>query len=142
MASEGLAAVRPARPDLERIRAVREALHDLTVANREQQPAPDAWRRIAGALSTAGYVACADGDRLTLVPRADSATEVFLAQLALICMRARDDGNLDRLKSCAHCEWTVYDHSKNRNGRWCAVCGGRHNARAYRLRKQGRGEAD
>jgi predicted RNA-binding Zn ribbon-like protein len=138
LASEALPAARPSRADLARIRAVREALHDLTVANRGQQPASDAWLRIAGALSTASYVVRADRDRLTLVPSADSATGVFLARLVLICMHARDDGTFDRLKSCAHCEWTVYDHSKNRNGRWCVVCGGRHNARTYRQRKQQR----
>lgn len=107
LASEALPEVRPSRPDLQRIRTVREALHDLTVANREQRPAPDAWRRIASALSTASYVVRVDQDRPTLAPRADSATVVFLARLVLICMRARDDGTFDRLKSCAHCECTV-----------------------------------
>jgi predicted RNA-binding Zn ribbon-like protein len=136
LAAESISAARPSRADLERIRAVREALHDLTVANRDQQPASGAWRRIAAALSTASYVVRADPDQLTLVPTAGSATGAFLARLALICMRARDDGTFDRLKSCSHCEWTVYDNSKNRNGRWCMVCGGRHNARTYRRRKR------
>ena len=136
LATESLAAVRPSRADLERIGIVRDALHDLTVANRERRPAPDAWRRIAGMLQQAAYVIAADDDGLVLVPRADAPVDAFLAHLALICGRARDDGTFGRLTSCAHCEWTLYDSSKNRNGRWCALCGGRHNARAYRQRQR------
>jgi predicted RNA-binding Zn ribbon-like protein len=136
LAREALPAARPSRADMERIRSVREAVHDLTIANRERRSATEAWRRIANALPRATYVLEFDGGALTLVPCGGSATEMFLARLALVCLRAAADGTLDRLKSCAHCQWTVYDHSKNRNGRWCVVCGGRHNARTYRQRKR------
>jgi len=135
LASEGIPAARPSRSDLRHVRAVRDALHDLTVANGQRRADPDAWRRVAGALTTATYVLEPDDDGPTLVPHAAAASEVFLAQVALICLRACDGGTFERLKACAHCEWTVYDHSKNRNARWCTVCGGRHNARTYRQRK-------
>ena len=135
LASEGLPAVRAGRDSIERVRSVREALHELTASNRERRPATDAWLRFARAVGKASFVLQPQADGLTLVPRARSATDVFLARLALICIRAAGDGTLDRLKACAHCEWTVYDSSKNRSGRWCGVCGGRHNARMYRQRK-------
>ena len=78
----------------------------------------------------------ASPDELRLLPAAPSRTATFLGELALICQQAADDGTLRRLKSCIHCQWTIYDASKNQSGRWCsmAICGSRHNARTYRQR--------
>ena len=48
------------------------------------------------------------------------------------------DGTFTRLGACenAHCQWIVFDHSKNRTNRWCSerACGGRARSQRYRDR--------
>jgi predicted RNA-binding Zn ribbon-like protein len=135
--SEGLPATRPNRDELARIVAFREALHTITVANQQKRQPAQAWAELADVVSEVTFQIRA-GDGLDLVADSPSRSMAFLGQLTLICERAQHDGTLRRLKSCSHCEWTIYDASKNQSGRWCSMnaCGGRHNARAYRRRKR------
>lgn len=138
LASEGRGPTAPTTAELATIVDFREALHDITMANQQRRGAPAAWKAISNTLAATKFTAQAADEGLRLVAVAKSMTEAFLGDLALICMAAGRDGRLIRLKSCAHCEWTIYDHSKNRSGRWCSMtaCGGRHNARTYRQRKR------
>ena len=134
--SEGLPATRPNRDALAKIVAFREALHTITVANQQKRPPAHAWAELADVVSEVTFqIRARDG--LDLVAVSPSRSMAFLGNLALICQRAHSDGTLRRLKSCSHCEWTIYDASKNQSGRWCSMnaCGGRHNARSYRQRK-------
>ena len=134
--SEGHPATGPDDDDLARVVAFREALHALTVANHQQQVTVDTWAALAAVLADVTFRIRADSAGLDLVAVSPSPAIAFLGDLALICRRAHDGGNLQRLKSCINCEWTIYDASKNQSGRWCSmnVCGGRHNARTYRQR--------
>ena len=136
--SEGRAATEPTVAELARVIAFRDAVHAITVANSQRELAIGAWADIADLIADVTFSLRARGDGLDLVAKSRSATAVFLGELALICRRAQDDGSLRRLKSCVHCEWTIYDASKNQSGRWCSmnVCGGRHNARTYRQRRR------
>jgi predicted RNA-binding Zn ribbon-like protein len=136
--SEGRTATKPSPADLARIIAFREALHAITVANSQHESTVGAWAELADRIADVNFDLHARRDGLDLVAHARSATAAFLGELALTCQRAQVDGTLRRLKSCANCEWTIYDASKNQSGRWCSmnVCGGRHNARAYRQRQR------
>lgn len=138
LVSEGRNPTRPTANDLAAIVAFRDALHTLTVAHQQHRPSPEAWDAIAVTLTDTVFVARAAGEGLELAATSPSPTAAFLGELALTCMHALRDDALRRLKSCAHCEWTIYDHSKNQSGRWCAMtaCGGRHNARSYRQRRR------
>jgi predicted RNA-binding Zn ribbon-like protein len=133
---EGRRPTRPNRRDLARIVAFREAIHAITRANQEQRVPHAALGDLADMVTDVSYRIRATPASLHLVPDAPTATAALLGELALICKRADDDGTLRRLKSCAHCQWTIYDASKNQSGRWCSmsICGTRHNARAYRKR--------
>ena len=138
LASEGRPRTNPTSDDLDIVAAAREAIHDITLGNQTGAPAPGAWSALAEALTGTTCRLVATSDRLALSASSPSATLAFLVELALTCMRARDEGTMQRLKSCAHCEWTIYDASKNQSGRWCSAsaCGGRHNARSYRRRRR------
>ena len=133
---EGRTPTRPSRHDLGRIVAFREALHAITRANQDRRVTYSELADVTDKVTDVGYRLRATPSGLELVPEAPTPSAVFLGELALICMRADDDGTLGRLKSCAHCQWTIYDASKNQSGRWCSmsICGTRHNARAYRQR--------
>jgi predicted RNA-binding Zn ribbon-like protein len=134
--SEGRRPTRPSRRDLVRIVAFREALHAITRANQEPRFTHAALADVADTVTDVGYRIRATPNGLQLMPEAPTPSAAFLGELALICKRADDDGTLRRLKSCANCQWTIYDASKNQSGRWCtmSICGTRHNARAYRKR--------
>jgi predicted RNA-binding Zn ribbon-like protein len=69
------------------------------------------------------------------------ALDVTLGHIVSIVIDSRRDGSWTRLKACRHCQWVVFDPSKNRSSRWCSMnaCGGRHNAREYRRRQRSAG---
>ena len=62
--------------------------------------------------------------------------DVFLVTVLAAIHTAMGDETWHRLKACKHCEWVVYDHSKNNSASWCSdkACGSRQRARQYRLR--------
>lgn len=125
--------------DLERARAVREAIRDLIEADG---PAGD------GPLEPLRQLAA--GHRATLTLAKDGAIAVEnsrrgglddgLFELLLIIQRAQQDGTWSRLKICANdeCRWAFFDRSRNQQGSWCemAVCGNRHKNRELRARRR------
>lgn len=64
--------------------------------------------------------------------------EQFIGSLAVAIVAARATDEWERLKACGHCRWVVFDHSKNRSGRWCSVsaCGGRIKVQRHRARRR------
>jgi hypothetical protein len=92
------------------------------------------------------------GDRLTLFAESLPVTfsfpdgvryvrlggdiDVFLVTVLATVHTATGDRTWGRLKACKHCEWVVYDHSKNNSTSWCTerACGSRQRARQYRQR--------
>ena len=135
-AGEDLPTTRPSADDLARVVAFREALHEITRGTDRPLFHAHAWRALVDAVDNVTFRLAVGREELDLVTQSPSPTSRILGGLALICRRAHDDETLRRLKSCSHCEWAIYDTSKNNSGRWCSmyVCGGRHNARAYRRR--------
>ena len=62
-----------------------------------------------------------------------------LARMLVPVAQASADGSWERVKACRDddCQWTFYDSSRNRSGRWCdmAVCGNRTKVRVYRSKQ-------
>jgi predicted RNA-binding Zn ribbon-like protein len=117
--------------ELERARALREALRALVLANNGatlDQPALELVNAAAA--------------RLPLQLAADGALRVGVACDALdgvvaIALGAMLDGSWSRLKACRNCCWSFYDYSPNRSATWCSMqlCGNRTKTRAYRHRR-------
>ena len=61
-----------------------------------------------------------------------------IARLLGLVYDAMRMGTWERLKICRNdeCQWSFYDHSRNRSGAWCtmAVCGNRMKGRTFRAR--------
>ncbi|MDX6451036.1 MAG: hypothetical protein QOH16_1085 [Gaiellaceae bacterium] len=118
--------------ELERARALREALRALVLANNGaaiDQPALELVNDTAGRL------------QLQLGP--DGCVQVGAGRDALdgvvaIALGAMLDGTWPRLKACRNCCWSFYDYSPNRSATWCSMqlCGNRKKTRAYRSRRR------
>ncbi|MEQ4299854.1 ABATE domain-containing protein [Plantactinospora sp. B6F1] len=124
--------------DLDRARALREALRDLVaVHNRlpaNVDAATDEVNRATARARLAPRIDAAGSSQL--VPQTHGV-DAALGKIIAAVHRAINDGTWVRLKACerGHCRWTFYDASRNRSGRWCsmAVCGSREKSqRAYR----------
>jgi predicted RNA-binding Zn ribbon-like protein len=128
---EGADPLHASRAGLVRVIALREALHDLVVANAAAADDPVAWRALSEAAGDLSFRVVVERDEPRLQVRG-SALDVTAV------MAARADGSWARLKACRNCHWVVFDPSKNRSSRWCSMtaCGGRHNAREYRRRQR------
>ena len=120
--------------ELERARALREALRALVLANNGA--ALDQT-----ALELVNDVAA----RLPLQLGADGHVSVGTGRDALdgvvaTALGAMLDGSWSRLKACRNCCWSFYDYSPNRSGTWCSMqlCGNRKKTRAYRSRRRSR----
>ncbi|HZB42589.1 MAG TPA: CGNR zinc finger domain-containing protein [Ilumatobacter sp.] len=140
LTSEGCVPVHASRAELVRITELRESLHRLVVANAGGVDDPDAWDSLAAAAADVSFRVVRTRDAIELQPTG-SAVDVLIGRLVATVLAARGDGSWARLKACRHCHWAVYDPSKNRSSRWCSMtaCGGRHNAREYRRRRQSAG---
>ncbi len=136
LASEGEPGVDATGSGLRRIIAVRDVLHALAVVNAGGPPDPGGWSQLAELLAPTRVGFAVVGPSLVTVPMGDGV-DALLGDLGLIVTRSLHDGTWERVKACQRCCWVVYDPSKNGSVRWCSMraCGGRHNAREYRLRK-------
>ena len=116
--------------DLERVRAVREALRVLLLSHNGE-PVD------AGALATLNALAAMVAVRFGPEPRLAGAEPV--GRVLAIVATATADGTWERLKTCPadDCRWAFYDYSRNHSRTWCSmsVCGNRAKARTYRARQ-------
>ena len=119
--------------ELERARALREALRALVLGNNELATddgalavVNEAAERLTPRVGTDGTVALAGEDALDAV--------------LAVALGAMLDGSWRRLKACRNCHWSFYDYSPNRSATWCSMqlCGNRKKTRAYRTRKLAR----
>jgi predicted RNA-binding Zn ribbon-like protein len=118
--------------EVERARALREALRALVLANNGaaiDQPALELVNAAAA--------------RLPLQLGADGSLGIGEGRDALdgvvaIALGAMLDGTWSRLKACRNCCWSFYDYSPNRSATWCSmqICGNRKKTRAYRSRRR------
>jgi predicted RNA-binding Zn ribbon-like protein len=120
--------------ELERARALREALRALALSNNGAALDPAALElvnttaaRLPLQLGTDGHLQVAAGD--------DPLDGVVATALGAML-----DGSWARLKACRNCCWSFYDYSPNRSATWCSMqlCGNRKKTRAYRSRRAGR----
>jgi predicted RNA-binding Zn ribbon-like protein len=122
--------------DLERARAVREALRALLSANNGEPVSGDPLAVLADAAEKARLTI--DFQRPALVARGSGVDDV-LGRVLVAAFLAMADGCWARLKCCRDtgCGWAFYDYSRNRSASWCSMqlCGNRTKTRAYRARK-------
>jgi len=127
--AEGAEPVAASPAALDRIVAVRDAIRAVIVDGAGTAPLLATCAGVRFEPFVANHV-------LQLAP-AGTPIERLVGRLLLAIISASGDGSWRRLKACQHCQWIVFDPSKNASSRWCSMsaCGGRHNARQYRLRR-------
>jgi len=118
--------------ELERARALREALRVLVLANNGAALEEPAVARVNTAAARLPLQLGTDG-RLHV-----GATDDALDGIVAIVLEAMLDGSWGRLKACRNCCWSFYDYSPNRSATWCSMqlCGNRKKTRAYRSRRR------
>lgn len=133
-----------AAKDIERVRAVRNALREVATSIAEHR-APR-----AAALNTVNRALHAR-QVIELVPAPDGCSvdhrhvgdpiDDALARLAEPLVSELTGGHPERIRVCASdtCEWIFYDASRTGRRRWCdmATCGNRAKAARYRARTKG-----
>ncbi|MFZ0249640.1 MAG: CGNR zinc finger domain-containing protein [Acidimicrobiales bacterium] len=138
---EAAGLLRTADVDLTGVRAFREAIRGLLVANSGEAgvgPGDLAVLRAQAARVCPGFVVLDDG-ALQLLPRPDDGLGFLAATVLLVIRDAQRDGTWARLKACRNpeCHWAFYDRSHAGRGAWCdmAVCGNRIKNRKLRTRR-------
>ena len=143
LAERGLSSEDATATDLERTRALREALRSLLVANAGEGLDDGVVERLneIAAAAEVGLAFAEDGSA-RLASRAEGVAAAH-GELLAIVHGAMVDGTWPRLKACRHCTWAFYDYSKNRSATWCSmkICGNRLKTRAYRARHPRGGSA-
>jgi len=118
--------------ELERARALREALRALVLENNGFPPDEDAHAVVDRAIGRLSLRVGARG-RLRMEGGADALDAVVRS-----AVEAMLDGSWGRLKACRNCAWSFHDYSPNRSAAWCSMqlCGNRTKTRAYRRRRK------
>ena len=117
--------------ELDRARALREALRALVLSNNGAVVDSDALELVNVAAARLPLQLEADG-RLRVGEGRDA-----LDGIVSVALGAMLDGTWPRLKACRNCCWSFYDYSPNRSATWCSMqlCGNRKKTRAYRRRR-------
>lgn len=143
-AEHGLPGLSFGPAELDRCRAVREALRDACHAHAHpgtELPA-HAAEVLADAFGRAPLVVAFDHTGAATVTAAPGLTgaDALIAQLAAGIATGVANRTWPRLKACtaAGCRWVYYDHSPAGRGRWCTMqlCGSRAKVRNLRRRQQ------
>jgi predicted RNA-binding Zn ribbon-like protein len=124
-----------------RLRALREALRALVIANHGGPPEPAALDVVRAAARTAPLRVALDADgRTALAAEPDGAAGAAATLLAIV-HEAQLTGRWPRLKACRSCEYAFFDRSRNRSAAWCAmaICGNRTKNRSYYRRRTASG---
>jgi predicted RNA-binding Zn ribbon-like protein len=127
--------------DLDRVRAVREALRAMLVHNAGGPPPNKSAMTVLRGVAEGGTARADLGDDGAVRLGAHGkAVRDRLVELLLIIRDAQRDGTWARLKACANdeCQWAFYDRSRNHGGTWCemAACGNKLKNRAFRARSR------
>jgi predicted RNA-binding Zn ribbon-like protein len=122
------------RNDVERICLVRDLLHGSLSRDAAQRESALAD---LDAISRDVPLHVRFGEGVTL-ESAGRGCDRMIGQVLIAVRNAVADGSWRRLKSCRHCAWVYFDHSKNASGNWCSTtaCGARQKAAAYRRRQK------
>ncbi|MFI0264164.1 CGNR zinc finger domain-containing protein [Streptomyces sp. NPDC017056] len=130
--------VTPARPaDVERARAVREAVYELITARRLGEAFGD---RALDVLNGAARKPTAAPQLTNAGRRTDASSEEALSAVARQAVELLSGQDVPLLKECGNPECTrVYiDRSRGMRRQWCGMesCGNKIKAAAYRARKK------
>lgn len=129
---------------LERVKALRELLHDtLTATEAQRVPAAAVLEALSDQL--AGWYAhgrlIKTDDAYQWIYAGDDDLERVLWEIARAVARLLTSARLARVRACAagDCGWWFLDDSKNRSRRWCdmKICGNREKLRRFRARSDG-----
>lgn len=135
LAEEGTTA---SEKDLERTRALREALRAFLYANSGGELDPKAPVVLDEAVKRADLRLRFYSDGAAGLMSSSEGVDGAHGRLLTIVAEAMRAGTWGRLKACRSddCRWAFFDGSKNRSRAWCsmAVCGNRAKARAFRER--------
>ena len=119
--------------DAARLRALREAIRSLVIANVEGRPDVAATDILQRESRTAPLTVSVDSDGRTHLRADRPGTDGAIATLLSILHEAQLTGEWQRLKGCRQCGYAFFDRSKNRSAAWCtmSICGNRTKNRAY-----------
>jgi predicted RNA-binding Zn ribbon-like protein len=125
--------------DLGRVRALRESLRAMLLANNGETVEPAGLMPLREAAERARLrTTFSPEGSLDLAP-ARSGLSGFEARLLLAIERLQSHGAWPRLKACTEdeCQWAFFDTTRNHSRTWCSmdVCGNREKTRRYRERK-------
>ncbi|MFD7668726.1 CGNR zinc finger domain-containing protein [Streptomyces sp. NPDC059788] len=131
--------VTPSRPsDVERAKAVREAVYELITARRLDEPFGD---RALDVLNEAARKPSAAPQLTRAGRRTDATAQEALSVVARQAVELLSGPDVPLLKECGNPECTrVYiDRSRGMRRHWCGMesCGNKNKAAAYRARKKG-----
>jgi predicted RNA-binding Zn ribbon-like protein len=125
--------------DAARLRALREAIRALVIANLGGQHPPAAALDIfRGSSGRARLRVVVDSAGRTALESEPGGIDGAVATLLGILHEAQLNGHWSRLKGCRQCGYAFFDRSKNRSAAWCAmaICGNRTKNRAYYRRNR------
>ena len=110
--------------DVDRLLELRELLHLAVVRRHIPRQLNEIARRSVVTMTLSPTVSfVVQGNRV----------EPFVSTIIVRVHQSMADGTWNRLHACSnkHCQWVVFDHSKNKSLRWCAeeACGFRDRAR-------------
>lgn len=119
---------------------VRELLRGLALANNTGEPTPSIAAKTVELFDRLRFRVGLDRDgRIGFVPTG-SRVERALGEILRRVESAQRVGSWPRFKACRMdvCQWSFYDHSKNRASEWCspAICGNRAHIRDFRARRK------
>ena len=138
-----VAGARVTRSELERGRALQDALLQLALANADEPADVASAGRVLDDQAARSGLAVRFGPDARLQAQADGVDGALGRLLAAVAV-AMADGTWPRVKACREetCRWVFVDRARNRSRQWCSmeICGNRAKARAYRAR-QGAGAA-
>jgi predicted RNA-binding Zn ribbon-like protein len=119
--------------DLERAKALREALRALLEAKGAEEGAAAELNRVG---RRAGLELGVNPTGTPEITVAATGVDGALGRIVAAALGAMLDGHWSRLKPCRNCGWIYYDYSRNRAATWCSmsICGNRHKTRLYRER--------
>lgn len=125
--------------ELDRVRLLREAIHDLTRARVDGTAASQADIELVNAVARNGTPAAAlAADGLTLRPPADAPLDGILAIIARDTIDMFGGPYAHRIRACiaGDCSLFFVDRSRPGSRRWCAMaaCGEKASSATYRRR--------
>ena len=125
--------------DAARLRALREAIRSLVVADPDGSVDAASAATLRAASPTSELVVTLDVEGRTHLAARHPGVDGAVAILLGIVHEAQLTGEWSRFKACRQCEYAFFDRSKNRSAAWCAmsICGNRAKNRAhYRRHRQ------